>query len=144
MPSPFPGMDPADVDELQQVAEYRRARKTLRAAGIGGIVFGVLALAVGVPLLAVDLINAVLVMIGLLLLVEGIWNVTYPTAEGVIVDGLSLLVVGVWNIFVTIYNAVAAGGGPGAALHVQWAVIGGFQICFPRYRFSSSRPLPTS
>src|SRR5712691_11000070 len=117
-------MDPADMDELQQIAEYRRARKTLRAAGIGGIIFGVLALAIGVPLLTINLLNIVLVMIGLLLLVEGIWNVTYPTAEGVIVDGVALILVGVWNIFVTFFNALAAGGGPGAALHVHWAVIG--------------------
>lgn len=132
-------MDPADVDELQQIAEYRRARKTLRAAGIGGIIFGVLALAVGMPLLAVNPLNIVLVLIGALLLAEGIWNVSYPTAEGVIVDGLALLLVGLWNIFITFFNALAAGGGPGAALHVHWAVVGVFQIGYGVYRFASYR-----
>jgi hypothetical protein len=96
------------LDELQQVAEYRRARKTLRAAGIGGLVFDTLALIAGVSMLAQNFINIILIMIGLLLLVEGCWNVFYPTAEGILVDGAALLLVGLWNIFVTIFNVMAA------------------------------------
>ena len=100
-------MDLPAVNDLQQVAEYRRARKTLRAAGIGGLVFGGLALVTGVSMLAQNFLNIILIMIGLLLLAEGIWNVTYPTAVGILVDGAALILVGLWNIFITILNVLA-------------------------------------
>jgi membrane-bound ClpP family serine protease len=128
------------LDELQQVAEYRRARKTLRAAGIGGLVFGTLALFTGVSMLAQNFINIILIMIGLLLLVEGCWNVFRPTAEGILVDGAALLLVGLWNIFVTVFNVLAAVAAGGAATPpVQWGLMGVLQIAYGIYRFVSYR-----
>jgi hypothetical protein len=127
------------LDELQQVAEYRRARKTLRAAGIGSLVFGTIALFMGVSMLAQNFINVILVMIGLLLLVEGCWNVFFPTAEGILVDGVALLLVGLWNIFVTVLNMLAAAAGGAATPPVQWGVVGVLQIAYGIYRFVSYR-----
>jgi hypothetical protein len=119
------------VLELQKVAEYRRAKRILRAAGIGGIIFGLLALVIGVPLLEQNPINLILVLLGLVLLGEGIWNVALPTAEGVIVDGIALILVGLWNIFVSVLN-VAAGATEGA----HWGVVALFQIGYGIYRFT--------
>jgi hypothetical protein len=126
-------MDFADsVDELQEIAENRRARKILRASGIGAILFGVLALAIGIPLLAVDLLNVVLVGIGVLLLIEGIWNVSLPTAEGIIVDGIALILVGVWNIFIAFLSVLVNNPEP-----IRWGILGAVQIGYGIYRFTT-------
>lgn len=120
------------VDELQKIAEYRRGRNILRKLGIGGIVFGAINLLVGVPLVAVNPINLILVLIGFLLLVDGICNVVYPTAEGILVDGADFVLVGLWNLAVTVINGMAA-----AVPDVHWAVIGVFQLGWAVYRFAS-------
>lgn len=121
-----------NVGELRQAAEYRRAVKILRGAGWGAIIFGVLALVIGVPAAVTHPINFVLVLFGLGLLAEGLWNLLLPTAEGILVDGILLLICALWNLFITILS-VAAHDPPS----VFWAVLGGFQIAWAVSRFVS-------
>ena len=45
------------VAELQQIADLLQMRKTLRRAGLGSIVFGILAIFVGLLLLNLSAIN---------------------------------------------------------------------------------------
>jgi len=87
-------------------------------------------------------INAVLGLIGLFLLVEGIWIVSAPTSTGMIVDGIALLILGAWNIFITIANSAAgSGGGPHFfAILGVWQIIWGFQS-FGRYKRFSVMPM---
>jgi uncharacterized membrane protein len=90
------------VSELQQIADYWKARKTLRAAGIGGLLFGVLAIVMGAVGLQESILNLILILIGMFLLGEGIFNLVMPTADGIVVDGIGLVVVGLWNAIVNV------------------------------------------
>jgi hypothetical protein len=94
----------SNVNELQRVAEYRRAVKILRATGIGSIVVGIIALILGVVALEQSLINVGLILVGLFLVGTGIWNVALPSAEGIIIDGIALLVLPAWNLLVMVLN----------------------------------------
>jgi hypothetical protein len=115
------------LEELQKVADYRSVRKTLRPAGIGSIIFGVLALAMGIALAEENPLNILLALIGLFLLIEGIWLTASPTPIGMILDGVALGILGIWNIFVTIANAAAGSGGGTmvaalGALQIWWGI----------------------
>jgi hypothetical protein len=136
----FPAV--SNFAELQRVSNYRLVRKTLKPAGIGSIVFGLIAIAMGFGGMEENPANAILGLIGLFLLVEGIWIVSAPTPIGMIVDGIALLILGSWNIFTTITNSAAGGGN---VLHFfailgVWQIIWGFQS-FGRYRRFSAMPM---
>jgi uncharacterized protein YjeT (DUF2065 family) len=126
-----------NIEELQKISDYRTIRKTLRPAGIGSIVFGVLAVVMGIASIEDNSLNAILALIGLFLLVEGIWLVVSPTPKGMIVDGIALIILGLWNILITIANASAGSGEPSSfALIGVLQIIWGFQS-FKRFkRFS--------
>ena len=112
-----------DVSELRQVARYRALAKLLRLGGIWSIIFGAIALVVGTDGMQENPINIVLALIGVFMLVEGLWVVRAPTPRGLIAEGLVLLAVGSWNIFITILNATL-----GAEPSGPWPVLGVFQI----------------
>jgi hypothetical protein len=100
-----------NITELQQASDYRTMRNTLRNGGTGSIVFGIIGIAIGLAAMEENPINAVLVIIGIGLLLEGIWVITWPSRAGFITEGLALATVGAWNIFITIGNNMEAGDG---------------------------------
>jgi hypothetical protein len=118
-----------DLDALRKTADFLIIRKKLRQAGIGSFVFGILALIIGGIMLPENLLNLLLILIGLLLLGVGIWNWISPTAEGIIVDGIALLIVALWNIGITLLQ-LAAGMPP-----THWAIIGVLQVVWSVRRF---------
>jgi len=91
----------SDFDELQRAANYKALRKKLRFRGIGSIVWGVLAIVLGVSAMDADPVNAVLAVIGAFLTIEGIWLVAAPAPAGMIADGIGLVAVGIWNLAIT-------------------------------------------
>ena len=122
------------ADELRAAAAYRAAIGSLRAAGIGSIIFGLIAIGLGLSSMGNSPVNAFLAFLGLVLLVEGIWLVAAPSPVGMIVDGFALIALGIWNLFVTVNNASSGGSSSGSfALLGVWQVIWGFQS-FGRYR----------
>jgi hypothetical protein len=141
-PQPRTEIAAAQFDELQRVSNYRLVRKTLRPAGIGSIVFGLIAIATGFGGTEANPINAVLGLIGLFLLLEGIWIVSAPKPGGMIVDGIALLILGLWNIIVTISNSASGGGGGSHffAILGVWQIIWGCQS-FGRYSRFSKLPM---
>lgn len=132
----------AQFDELQRVSNYRLVRKTLRPAGIGSIVFGLIAIATGFGQMHANPINAILGLIGVFLLVEGIWITAAPTPAGMIVDGIALIVLGAWNVFITIANAASGGGGGPNFFAVLgiWQIVWGCQG-FGRHARLSKLPM---
>jgi len=135
-------LDAANQAELQSVSNYRLVRKTLKTAGVGSIVFGLIGMGIGFVGMEENPVNAVLGLIGIFLLVEGIWVVSAPTPTGMIVDGIALLMLGVWNIFTTIANSASNGSdGPHFfAILGVWQIIWGFQS-FGRYKRFSAMPM---
>jgi hypothetical protein len=115
---------------LQQVADYRTVRKTLRASGIGSIVFGSLALVGGVA----APFDPILTGLGLVLLGTGLWNTFAPRPTGILVDGITLLLVGLYNI-----GGAALSAGHGAAGPSLWVKLGIFQLIWGGQAFMRFR-----
>ncbi|MCI0403244.1 MAG: hypothetical protein L0212_06940 [Acidobacteria bacterium] len=123
----------ADLVELQRAADFRSVRKRLRTAAFGSMFFGVFAIGLGIYGLKDSPLNALLVLLGLFLLGEGVWLLVQPTPTGMIVDGIALCLVGLWNILVTIANLAAGAGGPTFALALGFIQIGWGIGSFRRY-----------
>jgi hypothetical protein len=137
-----------DLDALQRTADYHVIRKKLKQSAIGSLIFGALAVFIGVMLINESILNLLLIVIGILLLAVGIINLIRPTPEGIIIDGTSLLIVAVWNIIFVALPGMRWGGGPE---HIKWGIIGIFQIVwsvrrfmdYPRYRRAlQEKPTP--
>lgn len=109
--------------DLQRAADFRSVRKRLKPAAIGSILFGVIAIGLGMASLEESALNAFLVLLGLFLLGEGIWLLVQPTPVGMIVDGVALCLIGLWNLLVTIANMQSGAGG-----FRGFAALGVFQI----------------
>jgi hypothetical protein len=122
----------AGVDELQRVADYRKARNLLRAFGGGSLIFGVLNTGIGVMALDEHPLNFVLVLIGGFQILVGLLNVAAPTSAGIIADGLAFLVVGGWNLFITVVNIQE-----GAPETGHFLIYGALQIGIGIYRFAT-------
>ncbi len=110
-----------NIEELK-VSYNVLINKKLRRAGIGSIVFGFIAVIFGLLTVRENVINSVLVLIGIFLFIEGIWIVGKPTPAGLIVDGIALIIVGLWNLIV---SGTSAGGptfGGLGVLQIIWGI----------------------
>lgn len=103
------------LEELQKVSNYLLLIKALRWPAIGSIIFGIIAILMGVVSMDENPINVVLAIIGTFLLIEGIWVLFAPRPRGIIVEGIALLVVGVWNFSVSIANLIITAGASGGS-----------------------------
>lgn len=136
-------MQPGDrLVALQRAAQHAVVFRDLRVAGAAGSIFGVLALlaSVGGPTL-----DYVLLTVGGVVAVAGLWNLTNPHPIGILFLGVSLVLVGGTNLIGGFVEA-ASGGRPS----VFWQVLGFWQIvwgvqCVPRYgRFKGGFDVATT
>jgi hypothetical protein len=117
-----------ELSELKKAGDSRMIQKLLRPAAIGSIVFGVIAVVLGIQG-AKDLpINVVLALIGIFLFIEGIWCAAAPKPVGLVVDGIALIILGIWNILVTFSN-ISAGAQSMSGFIVLgiWQIVWGIQ-----------------
>lgn len=127
----------AGYGELQKVSNFITVRRILNRAGIGSIIFGVIAIIMGIGLYDGNPLNEILGLIGLFLVVEGIWIITVPKSIGLVVDGFALFVVGTWNILITIANASGGIGSHFFAYLGIWQIAWGIQSIIRYKRFST-------
>ncbi len=117
-------METADRSlRLQQVADHRTVRKTLRGSSIGSLVFGALALLGGIA----PPFDPVLTAVGAVLLSTGIWNLLDPRPTGILLDGCALLVVGLYNVAGALFALSQGQHGTADSLFVK---LGVFQIAW--------------
>lgn len=103
---------------LQQVADYRTVRKTLKNSASISIIMGAITLVIAlVPPLSI--ISAIL---GVMLLATGAWNLARPRPTGILVDGASVIVLGLYNIVSTVLEVQSGQGSP------VWIKMGIFQL----------------
>jgi hypothetical protein len=131
---------PQEIEELQKISNYRSVNKVLRWSAIGSITFGLIAVVSGVISIEENPINLVLALIGVFLLIEGIWLILAPNPKGVIIDGIALFAIGIWNIITTMMNWAA-----GYTNGVFFYILGFIQIVwgiqsFTRYHHLSRIP----
>jgi hypothetical protein len=84
-------------DDLQRAFDFRKLRGHLRSSGIGGIVWGGLAVLVGAVASQNVAGNTMFVVLGLVLMVEGVWLLVAPSIWGLVVDGLLMMAVAMWS-----------------------------------------------
>ena len=81
-----------DFDALQKAADYCSVRKSLKGAGIAGMVFGGLTLLEGALALKSDPIGIVLILIGGMLAAEGVWVKLAPRPVTFILSGVNFFI----------------------------------------------------
>ncbi len=96
-----------EFDDLQRVAGYRQLLKTLRPRGIGSVIWGLIAIALGLAGMDASRLNMILAAIGVFLIIEGIWVLVAPAPVGMIIDGIALLLLAIWNLATTIIDMSA-------------------------------------
>jgi hypothetical protein len=97
------------------------ARKTIRNAAIGGIVWGVINLAIGFAALQVNLLNVGLVALAFLMLGTGIVALTKPSLHALLSEAVVSVLLLCWNVGITALNVRA-----GDSAHVN-----GHGLIFP-------------
>ncbi|MBN1916470.1 MAG: hypothetical protein JW889_01070 [Verrucomicrobia bacterium] len=110
--------------EIRNLAEYRKELQKLRSSATGSVAFGALAVLGGLRGLDESPVSAVLAVIGTLLIIAGVWQLTSPSLSGIVVNALALFLVGAWNVWVSVYNMRHGGGEMGG----RWFVLGVVQI----------------
>ena len=104
---------------LQQIADYRTVRKTLKNSATVSLIMGAITLAIAfVPPLSI--FSAAL---GVMLLATGAWNIARPRPTGILVDGASVIIVGLYNIVSTVLEMQSGQGGSAI-----WIKMGIFQL----------------
>jgi hypothetical protein len=110
---------------LRKALAFYGLYRQLRGAGIGSLLFGVIAFFLGASTMGQVPINGLLALLGLLLIVEGVWVIAAPSATGIIVDGLFVAAIGIWNVVISL---VEIGGSSGGSLTGRFLIFGIFQI----------------
>lgn len=111
---------------LQQVADYRTVRKTLRSSATISVVMG----AITLLLALLPPFSAIAAVLGLVLLGAGAWNLARPRPTGILVDGASIIVVGLFNIVGAVLEMQSGSGSSGF-----WIKVGVFQLVFGAQAF---------
>jgi hypothetical protein len=88
------------------------------------LVWGAIAIGLGMSSVDVTPINAILALIGVYLVTEGIWILVAPAPGAFIAEGLGMLMVGLWNVLITLMSLAL----PGQNTSGFFFVIGIFQI----------------
>ena len=135
--------DQSQLASLRLAAQYRSLRKILRRQAIGSLIFGALAIVLGVIAMRVNSMNAVLLLIGASLLALGVLDLTLARPWLLLAEGVALLVLATWNVLVMLLNA-AAGGPMGFIWVVIIQVILGISLIrrYGEYRDTPSMPPP--
>ncbi len=93
------------LSELKKAADSMMIQKMLLPAAIGSIIFGIIAIIIGLER-GIDAhpVEIILAFIGMALIIVGTWCAAAPNPLGLRVDGIALIILGGWNILVVILN----------------------------------------
>lgn len=84
-------------------------RKLIRNIGIGGILWGVLNIGLGVAFLLIDPINIGIVLLGGMMLFVGTQALRAPSLNTLRMETIAALLLFVWNVSMAIYNQIHGG-----------------------------------
>jgi hypothetical protein len=107
------------------------ARKTIRNAAIGGIIWGVINLLIGVAAVQVNLLNLGLLALACLMLGTGIVALVRPSLHALLGEAVVSVLLLCWNIGVTVLN-VRAGTGNVPVHGLIWPLVAAV-IFFKQY-----------
>lgn len=121
----------ASMEDMQKTADYRLYKNKIKDGAIGSILFGIIAVGMGIYFF--NIINLILIPIGLFLLTCGIWAIINPSPTSLVFDGIALIIMGLWNIFIALLGVVAFGG------TIYWLIIGIWQVVSGIQSFKESK-----
>ena len=110
---------PEEVPALQRAAEDEVVRRSFKLVGTFSLLFGALALFAGTAPPA----DLLLLAVGAVLAIAGLWNLVMRNPAGLLLSGLSLFMVGAYNPASPFLYA--ASGHPASG---GWAVLGVWQM----------------
>jgi len=130
------------LQELQLAADEVALNRRLKPAGIGSLVFGGLALLAGLAGMGEDPFALALLLLGLLLLGTGLWQLVTLNPKGLVANGIALILVGVYNVGYTLWQ-ISSEGSTG----FFWLILGFLQVFwgaqnikrYPRFASMASR-----
>ncbi len=135
--APAPAIEAGDENGwLRRALMFHGLARQLRGSGIGSVLFGVLAIAMGASTMGQVPINGALIVLGILLIAEGVWVMAAPSAAGLVVDGLAVMTIGIWNIGISL---AAIGGSSGDSLTGRFLVFGILQLAWGLGRMGQYR-----
>lgn len=97
-----------EIKNLQNAANYINIHE-IRVGGAFSVFFGIINFFIGMSAIDMDSLNIVLVLLGLFLIVEGVYVLIKPNVAGLILEGLAFSSLGIWNILVTLLNSFHGG-----------------------------------
>ena len=80
------------------------ARKTIRGIGIGGLIWGLINLFIGIAAVQATLLNLGLVLLALLMLGTGIYAMVRPSLTALLLEAIVSVMLFCWNVGITILN----------------------------------------
>ena len=113
--------DPLFDSKQNQALLVICARKTIRGIGIGGLIWGLINLFIGIVAVQVTLLNLGLVFLALLMLGTGLCAMARPSLTALLLEAIVSVLLFCWNVGITILNVLA-----GDASHVN-----GHGLIFP-------------
>ncbi|MBN1810133.1 MAG: hypothetical protein JW909_13790 [Planctomycetes bacterium] len=82
------------------------ARKTIKGIGIGGIIWGMINVGLGISYITDDPINFIVIVLGLLMLTVGIVALVKPARAALLLESISAFLLFAWNVTAFIMNIV--------------------------------------
>lgn len=109
---------------LRIIGAYHFFRKDMKKAAVGSFIFGTidcLAALAGSP--SALMFNTILGVLGVCLLISGLWLLVWPRSSAFIIYGGGLIFVGLWNLGIPLLSMTRGhAGGP------HWLVLGVSQL----------------
>jgi len=116
-------MDKKDISKLQDALNYSLISPKLNDVTIGGIIWGIINIGLGLYSIKNNPVNSLLIIIGLLLIYMGLLSVKHRSIKLFIMYGIMLIILAFWNIGITLLNFANT-----YSLNKFWIYLGGFQF----------------
>jgi len=84
-------------------------RRLIRNIGIGGIIWGMLNLAIGIEAIQVTMLNAGIIILGVLMLITGTQALREPSFEILKAETIVVALLFIWNVGISVLNLMATG-----------------------------------
>ncbi len=84
-------------------------RKLIRNIGIGGIIWGVINLLIGIVAIQVSTLNTGILILGVLMLITGVQALRKPSFEVLKAETLVCALLFLWNLGISVYNVTLGG-----------------------------------
>lgn len=123
---------------INEAAVCHKCYKKIKGGAIGSLIFGVIALFMGLADLSqndmiVKFFSLLLMLLGLFLLIEGLIALVKPSPEAYILEGVAFILVGLWNVFIGVLSLI--GGEPQAF----FIILGIWQIVLGAKTFKEAK-----